>query len=66
MPVRAKLDGLGQPLQVIDVPDLSLSPNITECSTDLLVGCRYIGSYNWDPDANRDNPTIIVPGRSTW
>lgn len=60
MQARSKLDGLSEPLCTIKVPDPD--PEIAERTMDLLEDCRYIGSYDWVPDAEEDDPAIVVPG----
>jgi len=51
------LAGLGAPLHTIEVPTQEPRSEQT-----LLEDCRYIGSYDWSPDAKKGNPVIVVPG----
>lgn len=61
MPARSKLEGLHvPPLCTVEVPNLG--PETTAEFPFLLEDCRYIGSYDWSPDATRATPAIIVPG----
>jgi hypothetical protein len=57
-----KLRGLSKALESINIP--SFDSENGEQVVDLLRDCRYIGSYNWLPGANKDDPAIIVPGMS--
>lgn len=60
MPTHSRLHGLDVALRTIDVPNRD--PEIVEHATDLLQDCRYIGSYDWLPGANKTHRAIVVPG----
>jgi hypothetical protein len=54
---RSTSIGLGATLCTIDRPAEPAEP-----FPELLNDLRYIGSYDWSPDATESNPSIIVPG----
>lgn len=60
MPVRSKSDGLGMSLHTIELPTEPM-----ESVTGVIKDCRYIGSYDWSPDATKNNPSIVIPGMIT-
>ncbi|KAJ3573984.1 hypothetical protein NP233_g2066 [Leucocoprinus birnbaumii] len=58
MPVRSKTDGLSAPVHTIELP----AETAEAIQEELLADCRYIGSYDWSPNATKGNPSIVIPG----